>query len=220
MRGTVRLDGGPLAGQQVMLVAPSMEALWGSAVTNDGGEFEIPWKAADAAGEAHLLVKVKAPVVGVLHRTVRLPDPGFADVQAETSDGFFTLAASVESPTGEPKALVLRVDPVRVAGVPERLEPFFKQVGPGVFESIFATVPASGGQVAVTLREGTYKIGADSIDYDRPRIVDPGFDNYIAAALRIEGRNAPGDQYGGFLVEITRDTSGVLVLRVLDNAEL
>ena len=215
--GRALVDGRPCADERVLVVSGDMARLLAVTSTGAGGEFELEL-AED--GAAVLLLKVTEDVVTVVHERIDLAAADALEVAVDTSAGFVTLAGAVESDSGRPERLDVYLDPVRIEGVPDELEPFFKQHDHGVFDGRFVKRTIASREFAFRVRPGSYRIGAEYLNYDRPMMSAPSFENYLAARATSDGADLAGNEYVGFLVDVDRDRRVVLSLRVVQDEEL
>jgi hypothetical protein len=203
------------AGAEVVLFGPGERpALLATGITDGAGAFAL--EADEAAGSATVLVKLKDDVVGVLARELPLPTPAPVELRPGPS---FALSGAIENGDGE---LVLALEPARPEGVPERLWPFINQRAEGVFAGRYLTRPLAGPAFSVRVLAGTWRVGAEFIDHDRPNMPTPDFHNYVTAAARSEpdGMELAGTEYGGYEIDVHGDRQVTLTLREVDDAEL
>lgn len=220
VRGILLVDGKPSTDQKLLLISQNMDLLLAVAMTDSDGQFEFSLPAQDES-KAIVLAKITGGYVGLSYRPIDLPQAAPLEMEIDTSNSF-NLAIAVESSVGYPERLDAFLDPVVVDGVPEQLQPFFKQVDQGVFSSHFLEMPMDNKAFSFKVRAGTYKIGAHYIVEDRPMIDSPAFENFVTdtAVLLPGGKQLEGDPYSGFAVMVDKDVNVVLSLRVLDDEEL
>jgi hypothetical protein len=199
--GGLRVDGRPLPGADVLVFSETSRRLAGATQTGADGDFTV---SADDGEPLVLLAKVRGPACSLVALPIRGSDP--VEIDVDTSDGFAELIGSAEDAAAS--ALVVRIDPARVEGVPDWLITFAKQKREGVFEGAFYETPLEGGAFGIRLRRGDYRVRGD-LWVDAP----VGKDGTTSAGLVVtgvvlaDGGAAPGDPYGGFLVSVGDDTT-------------
>ncbi len=225
LAGLLQLDGGALADQRVLLISEDTTALLASAATDERGRFELAVPREHSGGRVVLLAKLQGPVVAVKHAVVdlRAGRPGPQEFHFDsTAAEFHAVRGRVETTSGWPPYLMLFVDPVRIEGVPEPLAGFFNQRDENVLESYFFRTRVDGAEFSLRLQRGTYRIGADYLDRSRPNIVDPQFENYVAARVETDGEPEPlpGKRYSGYLLKVDRDRAVTMTIEVVPDEEL
>ena len=225
LTGLVQLDGKALTGSRVLLISGDTTTFLGSTTTSEDGAFEIAVPAEHQHGRVVLLLKIQGPVVGLLHRAIDLRNNGSEqqDFQLNTSSpAFHTLNGKVISTSGWPPYLNVLIDPVHVEGVPEPLEKFFRWQDERIVESTFFKMRVDGDTFNLRVMPGTYKIAAHHLNYFRPTLTNPDFDNYIAskAEADAESQSLPGDRDSGFVLEVKRDRQVVFSIDVVPDEEL
>jgi hypothetical protein len=215
--GAVTADGVALSGAEVVLFAPGEDPRFLTSGTTDAaGAFALEPEA--DGGSALVLARLGTDPVAVLAQEVEMPRPRPVTLDVGP---LATVAVTVESDVGHPDELMVSLDPVQPAGVPDPLQPLVTQRGPGVFAGRFATRTVDGRRFDIHVQRGRWRVTAQFIDHDRPNIVAPKFRNYIAAAARAgDGAELPGDESRGFELAVDGDTELTLVLREVADEEL
>ena len=222
--GLVQLDGQALTGSRVLLISGDMTTFLSSTTTSEDGAFEIAVPDEHQGSQVVLLLKIQGPVVGLLHRVVDLQNDGSnQEFQLNTSSQpFYNLNGKVVSTSGWPPYLNVSIDPVHVEGVPEPLEKFFRWQDERVVESTFFKQRVDGDTFNLRVMAGTYKIAASYLNYFRPQLTNPDFDNYIASKAEADGesQSLPGERYSGYELEVKRDRQIVFTIEVVPDEEL
>jgi hypothetical protein len=226
VNGSLLLDGRPLPAQRVLLISGEMTALLASATTNEDGDFELDVPKDARQGSVHLLVKIQGPVVGLVHRTVDLADDGDdLEIRIDTNRGaFHTVSGTVATTKGWPPSLDIFVNPVQVEGVPAELARFFFRRDERVVESTFFKTRLAGQtrEFALTLAAGTYRIGGGHLNYNRPNLADPDFENYTVARVEADGDPdpLPGNPSSGYELDVGRDRRITMTIEVVPDEAL
>jgi hypothetical protein len=215
--GAVTADGVAVSGAEIVLFGPGEPPRFLTAGTTDaGGAFAL--EPESNGGSATVLARLGTDPVAVLAREVDMPRPRPLALDVGP---LATVAVTVESDVGHPDELIVSLDPVEPAGVPDPLRPFVNQRAPDVFAGRFAARTVHGPRFDVRLQRGRWRVTAQFIDHDRPNMVAPKFRNYIAAAARGgDGAALPGDESRGFELAVDGDTELTLVLREVADEEL
>ena len=221
IRGQVRADGKPASGATVLLVTREMDALLGAATTDAGGAFTGRISGGDHPG-AIALARVSGSVVGLQQRPVDLARPEPLTFDFDLSRDFVRLGGDIESTGGRPDVLDVWLNPVSLEGIPQQLQRFFRQKGPGIFDAYFSKVAVRGDSFSFRVQRGTYQLGGDRVNYDRAVIGEPKEKDYVVHAATLAPENTPlqGDETLGFSIQADRDRKVVLWLRVVEQAEL
>lgn len=225
LTGDVQLDGQALSNQRVLLISGDMTKFLGSTTTAEDGAFEIDVPAEHRSGQVVLLLKIQGPVVALAQRLIDLESEGWGphEFRLDTTDGsFHNVEGEVTSTFGWPPYLNVFVNPVHVEGIPEPLEKFFRWQDERVLESTFFKLKVDGHSFNLKFKSGTYRIGADHLNYFRPSMVNPDFENYVATRAEVDGESQPlqGERYGGYLMEVKRDRRIVLTIETVADKEL
>jgi hypothetical protein len=216
--GTLRLDGRPVGGHDVLAFATDGERpeLLATGTSDDDGRFSLALP--DERSHVALLGKVRGDVLAPVAREL---EPADGDADLDASGPFALVTASIESDAGYPERLNVFFDPLAILGVPDRLAPFVNQRAPGVFEGHFAHRGVSGRELKIRLARGAWKLAGEYVVYERPMIVQPDFSNYVVdRVLAEDGEALPREGRKGFRLEAEGDTRITLVLRELDDSEL
>jgi len=198
-----------------------MDALLGAATTDANGAFTGGMSGADRSG-AIALARVSGSVLGLQQRPIDLGRSEPVTFDFDLTRDFVRLDGDIEGSGGRPDILYVWLNPVSLDGIPQQLQRFFRQQGPGVFEAYFSKVPVQGDAFSFRVQRGTYQLGGEFINYDRAVIGEPKQKDYVvhAATLVPENTPLPGDETLGFTIQADRDRKVVLWLRVVEQAEL
>ena len=154
MKGTLTVDGRPVGGQDVLVLANG--ELLAGVVTDDRGTFSV-----DADGPVTVLAKVRSGAFGIASRRVAPGEP--ADLALQTPH---TLDLKL---SGEdlPARLDLGLDPVHLDGVDDALLPYARLRPGGVMDAHFGhrVVDLEGAELK--LQPGTWSLSAWWEDPDR-----------------------------------------------------
>jgi hypothetical protein len=140
-------------------------------------------------------------------------------IALEASGPLRLLTVEVHSDAGYPDRLDVFFDPVEIDGVPTELLPFASGVEPGVFSARFWEHAVTGRRFHVRLQPGIWRIGAAFIVGDRPNLIEPDFQNYVAHRATAEGQEL-AKSGSGFAVDMHEDRGLRLELRELPDEEL
>ena len=223
LTGLVQLDGQALTGSRVLLISGDMTTFLSSTTTSEDGAFEIAVPDEHELTQVVLLLKIQGPVVGLLSRVVDLQNDASAQQEFQLrSQFFYNVNGKVVSTSGWPPYLNVSIDPVHVEGVPEPLEKFFRWQNERVVESTFFKQRVDGETFNLRVMPGTYKIAASHLNYFRPQLTNPDFENYIASKAEADGENQslPGDRHSGYVLEVKRDRQVVFTIEVVPDEEL
>lgn len=225
LTGLVQLDGQALTGSRLLLISGDMTTFLDSTTTSEDGAFEIAVPDEHQGSQVVLLLKVQGPVVGLLHRVIDLQNEASykEEFQLKTSSSdFHNLNGKVVSTSGWPPYLNVSIDPVHVEGVPEPLEKFFRWQDERVVESTFFKQRVDGDTFNLRVMPGTYKLAANYLNYSRPQLTNPDFENYIATKAEADGesQSLPGERYSGYVLDVKRDRHVVFTIEVVPDEEL
>jgi hypothetical protein len=225
LTGRVAIDGRAAPNLRVLLISGDMSALLGSTTTADNGTFAVAVPESANRARVTLLVKVQGPLLAIVPHAVDLGRDGEGPhgVAIDTADGrFHRVEATVTTTSGWPPSLSFFVNPVHLEGVPAPLERFFNRRDERIVEGSFFKVSPAGKSFDLTVQAGSYRIGGGFIDYRRPNLAHPTFENYAVARVDADGEATPlpGDRSGGYLLEVPRDRRISLTLSVVPDEEL
>jgi hypothetical protein len=196
--GRVSADGRPLEGVDVLVFSEPARRLAGATRTDAEGGFRVT-----AEGEDPLVVLAKVRGEVCSPEVVSPVGSEPVDINVRTGEGFADLSGRTEDLA---PPLVVRLDPVSIAGVPDWLIPLVAQRSAGVFEGSYCEAPATGGTFHVRLRRGEWRLRGDRF-VDGP--VGPGGTgpaNLTVTAVSTDaGEDAEGDAYGGFRLVVQGD---------------
>jgi hypothetical protein len=213
LAGTLRVEGRPLGGQDVLAFDPAGPSLLAAGATDDRGEFHLD---VDGAPETAVLAKVRADVLTVVAGTVSAE----GSIELDAAGPFFEISGRLESDAGYPDRLDVFLDPVQLDGVPEALLPFAKMKDEGVFEARYLKRGVDGREFTLRVAPGRWKIGGSIIDFERGSWVSPEHRNYVVDRVRTEDGELEGSSSSGFELDVSGDRHLTLVLRELANDEL
>lgn len=216
LAGRVRIDGRPAAGQEVLLFSEGSRRLEGAATTDADGAFAIDRPSREDG--LVVLAKVRGEVCAPT--AVSVPD-GAGEVAVDVRSA--ELRGLRGSVTGEDALpLVVRLDLVRVDGVPDWLAELATLRRPGVMEGSFAEVPVTADGFRLLVRPGRYRIRGDRVVYDQARVRGPREPSVIVERVTLGpgGADLPGEPWGGFAVDVEGDVELVLAVRRLEDSEI
>jgi hypothetical protein len=225
LTGFLLLDGNLLPEQRVLLISKDMTRLLASTTTMDDGTFNVSVPAPYRDNEVILLVKIQGPIIALAHRVIDLKSnaAGPHEVSIDTTEGnFYHIHGDFITTSRWPPYLMLFVDPVHIDGIPAQLEKFFYQRDEQVDEATFFRMRIEDRSFHLKVQCGTYRIGGDYLNYFRPMMVKPDFENYVVTRLEADGESQPleGNRYSGYLVEVKRDRSITMKIEVIPDEEL
>lgn len=222
LTGLLQADGRPLPDQRVLLISEDMTKLLGSTTTEQDGAFKISVPSEHRHGKVILLVKIKGPAIALAHKVIDLDSEGH-EFHIDTAKGdFHNVRGQVQTTSGWPPYLMIFVDPVHIEGIPEPLEKFFNQRDERVVESSFFRMRLNDKDFSLKLKRGTYRIGGDYLNYSRPNIVKPDFENYLVTRVEADSESQPleGKRYSGYLLEVKRDRYLTMTIEVVPDEDL
>lgn len=219
--GRLFIDGLPAAGQEITLISPQFDAFLGRAMTGSGGDFALFLQQSGLNG-AGLLIKIRHPFIALAYRQVEVPLTAPVEIDLDSGAGVWTLSGEIEPFAGRAPHLNLFLDPLSTPEVPAGSARFINQVEPFVHDAHFYVLQVAGEQFSIRVKAGRYAIGGAYLNYDRPNIVDPDFDNLIVHRAELAGSPAPlpGTPYGGFEIDVEGDCHLLLSLIAVDDDEL
>lgn len=214
--GRVRIDGRPAPGQDVLLFAAGSPRLEGIATTDADGAFRLD----RPAGADGLVVLAKVRGAVCAPTAAEVPEDG-GDLELDVStDELRELRGTVSGDDALP--LTVRLNLVDVDGVPDWLAPLATASGPGAMEQGFAEVQvAADGAFRVLVRPGRWRLAGDRIVLDQARVPGPREPSVIVdRATGGAGQALPGEQWGGFVVDVKDDVDVELAVRHLADDEI
>jgi hypothetical protein len=215
IRGRFTTDGAPLPGGEVALFSTVTNELLAIAPTDDAGTFTLSATDDNALGSAILVARTFRDPIGV----ATLPlDPAAVEVELVAAGPWYTLVLELAAPDGgdPPAGVEAFLDPVR----PEEPRALTLASGPGAERAHFATIELTQRQTAVRVQAGRWRLGASRVIYERPQMIEPDFDNYVASSATVGADELAGDAWSGFELTADADKTVVLHLRELADDEL
>jgi hypothetical protein len=204
--GTLELGGRPLADKRVLLISADMSRLLASATTDETGVFQFDLPDNELHSSAIIMAKIQGPVLAILQRAITVTDDEVSpDLHFEVSnEQFHTVRGRINSSQGWPPYLLLRVDPVRVAGIPEALGKFFNAIDEHVIESWFCQLPLDGDSFELSVQKGSYCL---AIGYYTKSSPHETTENYSMTLISPDGENPTRltTPYPGFVLNVERD---------------
>jgi hypothetical protein len=211
LTGILELDRMPLSNSRVLLISGDMDHLIDSAISDANGLFQFPLSDRKSPSRVVIMAKVKAPVVAISHRVVEVDegDPGPQRLSIDTSgDQFHTLAGRIASNDLWPPYLLLHLDPVHLAGVPEPLEKFFDKVEPQVIESWFLRQRIDGDNFSIRVQSGSYRFDVHYFSKSQPPLASTQSQNFFMSKVSVE-READAQvfeiPFTSYLLNVERD---------------
>jgi hypothetical protein len=228
--GALLMDNQSLPNQEILLIDEKMSELIGvcsndsnkACATGADGEFRFNISEQNRPVKARVLVKLKDEIVTVVEKLIDIPQENPVEISVDRPKDLLTVDVTIESSDGFPDTLNVFIDPVKIDGVPEQLERFFKQVRDGVFDAHFVEKRIQGKTFSFKVKPGIYRIGGEYIIYERPMMVNSNFKNYIVDRVTLQSGNTnlTGNPYSGFTLNVDSDCKIVLSLRVVEDQEL
>lgn len=204
--GTLELGGRPLADKRVLLISADMSRLLASATTDETGVFQFDLPYNQPHNSAIIMAKIQGPVLAVLQRTIIATDEQVGpDLHFDVSnEQFYTVRGRINSSQGWPPYLLLRVDPVHVAGIPEELEQFFNALDEHVIESWFYQLPLDGDSFELSVQKGSYCF---AIGYYTKSSPHETTEDYSMTLISPDGENPTRltTPYPGFVLNVEQD---------------
>ncbi len=225
LTGLLQLDGQPLSQQRVLLISGDMKELLASTTSGDDGVFKVTIPDGKVHKEVVLLVKVQGPVIALGYRNVKLGKERVESKKVEFNfheGDFSTIRSEIRTTSGWPPYLNVYVNPVHLEGIPEPLEKFFNEIDEETVESSFYEARVDGREFELKVMRGTYRVGADYINYSRPMIVNPEFENYVVSSIEVDREEAPleGQPLSGYLIDLNKDRDVVMTIEPIADEDL
>ncbi|MCA1577387.1 MAG: hypothetical protein LC794_08495 [Acidobacteria bacterium] len=208
LTGLLELDGVVMAGCRVLLLSGDMTRLLESTTTDAHGVFRF---AVSETGQSRVVVlaKISHPVLSISYRTIEPAIHGFGPHRISldsTTELFGSIRGHVVSDEPGPPYVLVHIDPVRLIGIPEPLEKFFRTVDANVVESWFSQVRLDGDRFAIRVQNGTYRIDAQYFS-KRESQLDEHARNYSLRQATADGEEtihfeAP---FASFTLNVERD---------------
>ena len=146
LTGLLELEGIAMASCRVLLISGDMTRLLESTTTDDSGVFRFAVTDATQS-RVVVLAKIAHPVLSISYRTIDLAIHGLGPHRISidsTTELFHSLRGHVVSDEPRPPYVLVHIDPVRLTGIPEPLEKFFRTVDENVIDSWFSQVRVEG----------------------------------------------------------------------------
>ena len=162
LTGLLELDGVAMTGRRVLLISEDMTLLLESATTDDNGVFRF---GLNDPSQLRVIVvaKIQEPVLSISYRIIDLAIHGLGPHRISidsTTDLFHTLRAQIATDETKPPYVLVHIDPVRLIGIPDPLEKFFRTVDEKVDESWFSQFRVESESFAIRVQNGTYRLDA------------------------------------------------------------
>ena len=214
LTGLLELDGVVMPGCRVLLISGDMTRLLESTTTDDHGVFRFALTDATQS-RVVVLAKISQPVLSISYRTIDLAIHGLGPHRISldsTTELFHSVRGHVVSGDPRPPFVVVHLDPVRLIGIPEPLEKFFRTVDENVIDSWFSQVRVDGEGFEIRVQNGTYRIDAQ---YFTKRDDGP---NYSLEQATPDGEQTIHFQapFESFTLNVERDREVELKIGVID----
>jgi hypothetical protein len=217
INGIVLLDGHRVPNARVLLLSSEMNQLLASASTSIDGKYEIKFSPADSVV---LVVKIQGPVLALDHRLIK---PGEflsqQDFNINTSlDAFCTVEGEIITDEHEaPSYVEVDITPVHLNAVPSAIEKFFLRFDKGVVDASYYEERVSSNHFKIKVQKGSYRISGQNIIYKGPDSTLPALPNFIVGNIFADEEKdpLPGEQFGGFILDVRRDRKILMNLKIL-----
>jgi len=215
LTGILELDGVAVAAGRVLLISGDMTRLLESTTTDDSGVFRFA--VTDVAqSTVVVLAKIQEQVLSIAYRIIDLaihgPGPHRIGIDSST-ELFHAVKARIVADEGRPPYLLAHLDPVRLIGIPEPLEKFFRTVDENVDDASFSQVRVEGDGFVIRVQNGSYRVDAGY--FDKSQL--PGITNYTLTEVTTDGEETTvfEDPFASFMLDVERDRDVELTIRPL-----
>jgi hypothetical protein len=217
INGIVFLDGQCASNVRILLLSSDMNQLLASTSTSNDGKYEIKFSPADSVV---LLVKIQGPVLALDYRLIK---PGeFLNQQDfninTTSDAFSILEGEIITDEHEaPSYVEVDITPAHLNAVPSAIEKFFLRFDKGVVDASYYEERVSSNHFKIKVQKGSYRISGQNIIYKGPDSTLPAPPNFIVGNIFADEEKdpLPGEQFGGFILDVRRDRKIRINLKIL-----
>jgi hypothetical protein len=208
LTGLLELNGVAMAGCRVLLISGDMMRLLESTTTDDRGVFRFAISDA-AESRVVVLAKIAHPVLSISYRTIDLGVHGLGPHRINldsTTELFHSVRGHVVSDDSQPPFVLVHIDPVRLVGIPEPLEKFFRTVDANVVESWFSQIRLDSVSFEIRVQNGTYRIDAQYFS-KRESQLDEGSLNFSLKEAQADGEERIDFQapFESFTLNVERD---------------
>ena len=213
LTGILELDGVAVAGGRVLLISGDMTRLLESTTTDDSGVFRF---ALTDVTSVVVLAKIQGQVLSIAYRIIDLaihgPGPYRIGIDSST-ELFHSVKARIVADEGRPPYLLVHLDPVRLIGIPEPLEKFFRTIDENVVAASFSQVRVEGDGFEIRVQNGSYRVDAGY--FDKSHLADIA--NYALAEVTPDGEETTvfEDPFASFMLDVERDRDVELTIRPL-----
>jgi len=208
LTGLLELNNVAMAGCRVLLISGDMTRLLESTTTDDSGVFRFA--VTDAAqSRVVVLAKITQPVLSISYRVIDLATHGLGPHRISldsTTELFHSISGNILSDEPGPPYVLVHIDPVRLIGIPEPLEKFFRTVDENVIESWFSQVRLDGDSFEIRMQNGTYRIDAQYFNKWESQLGEgPGNYSLRQATANDEKPIDFSSAFGSFTLDVERD---------------
>jgi hypothetical protein len=219
LTGLLELDGNAMAGCRVLLISGDMTRLLESTTTDDDGSFRFAMSDT-AESRVVVLAKIAQPVLSISYRTIDVATHGLGPHRISldsTTDLFHSIRGHVVSDESQPPFVLVHIDPVRLIGIPEPLEKFFRTVDANIVDSWFSQIRLDSDSFEIRVQNGTYRIDAQYFS-KRESQLDEGSHNYSLRQATADGEETIHFQapFESFTLDIQRDREVEMKLGAID----
>lgn len=200
-RGTVRVDGHPIRGADVLLLDAGGKVL-AAGRTDEAGGYRLAPPAGFAGGM--LLARLYRPIVGA--RATPVTRPGETDFDFTTRDTV-ALGGEVEAPSGvSPDFLDVSITPRALDGVPPSANMALIAVDTGpALKASYLTEEIKEPHFAFRVLPGTWDLLVNRIVEQAPT-VKATVPNLTSVELTLPDGTKPAQTFGAYRLDVRRDT--------------
>jgi len=222
INGIVLIDGCGVPNSCVLLLSSDMNQLLASTSTSIDGKYEMEFLPAEPADSLVIVVKIQGPVLALDHRLVKSGE--FLNQQDfninTSSDAFCTLEGEIIVNEHEaPPYVEVAITPAHLNEVPSAIEKFFLRFDKGVTDASYYEERVLSHHFKIKVQRGSYRISGQNIIYKGPNSTLPTPPNFIVGNVFADDEKdpLPGEQFGGFTLNVQRDRKISMHLKILSD---
>lgn len=213
-RGTVRVDGSPVRGAEVLLLDGAGKVLAASQTDETGG-YRLPSPAGFTKGT--LLARVYRPIVGA--RAAQVSEAGETSFNFSTSETI-ALSGDIAPPAGvTPDFLDVSLTPRALAGVPASANMALIAVDTGpALKASYLTAQIHDPHFSFRIVPGTWDLLVNRV-VDAAPSAQAGPPNLTNAELTLPDGGKPAQTFGAYRLDVHHDTHVRIQLEILKDPQ-
>lgn len=212
-RGTVRVDGAPIRGADVLLLDAAGKVV-AAGQTDEAGGYRLASPAGFSRGM--VLARLYRPIVGARATAVTHPaETGFEFATGDT----VALSGDVEPPAGvTPDFLDVSLTPRALDGVPPSAAMALIAVGTGpALKASYLTEQIHEPRFAFRVIPGTWELLVNRVVEQAPT-AGPAAPNLTNAELTLADGSKPAQSFGAYRIDVRHDTRVHVRLEVMKDS--